>query len=355
MPVLETPRQDTGTQDLPDSWADSGAYAPVPVKSRRARKVKKALRRAGKAVGNLILWIWRMIKFVLLMITGSIVVFFILDRVAPDAIKDFTTTITTEVGKRTPPLVDMIPGGNALQGIVVPDIGIRIGWPPPGLESTGAPLGTPSALPADSGSYAFLATSPGQDFVSYDPCRPIHYVTRPDNAPTGGDQLIAEAIAEASRASGFVFINDGATTEASANRRASYQPERYGDRWAPVLFTWDTEAEQPRFTNDWTAGNENILGIGGSSMRTVLNQTSTYVTGQVRLNAAALTGMASTPGGRDEVRGVIAHEVAHVLGLAHVEDDTQLMAPSTAGVFTFQAGDLAGLARLGTGPCQAGV
>lgn len=45
------------------------------------------------------------------------------------------------------------------------------------------------------------------------------------------------------------------------------------------------------------------------------------------------------------------HELAHVVGLDHVDDPTQLMNPEGTGVTEFAAGDLAGLAVLGGGQC----
>ncbi|WP_432519770.1 hypothetical protein [Kineococcus sp. SYSU DK006] len=69
--------------------------------------------------------------------------------------------------------------------------------------------------------------------VAWKPCRPIHYVTRPDGAPTGAQQLMQQAIARVSAATGLRFIDDGATTEAPSPQRRPYQSERYGERWAP--------------------------------------------------------------------------------------------------------------------------
>ncbi len=49
---------------------------------------------------------------------------------------------------------------------------------------------------------------------------------------------------------------------------------------------------------------------------------------------------------------MILHELVHVVGLAHVDDPTELMHPeSQDGVTALGPGDRAGLARLGQGPC----
>ncbi len=46
------------------------------------------------------------------------------------------------------------------------------------------------------------------------------------------------------------------------------------------------------------------------------------------------------------------HELGHLVGLDHVDDDSQLLHPETVpGVTDYAAGDLTGLSRLGQGPC----
>ena len=61
--------------------------------------------------------------------------------------------------------------------------------------------------------------------MPYDPCRPIHYVTRPDGAPPGADGLIAAAVGRASAATGLRFVNDGHTTEGASKQRPALQPD----------------------------------------------------------------------------------------------------------------------------------
>lgn len=222
------------------------------------------------------------------------------------------------------------------------------GYPPEGVDAAKEPLGAPPAPVPGAGSYKFVHGTPP---VAYDPCRPIHYVTRPDNAPPGGDKLIAAALADASKATGLVFIDDGGTEEAHDANRWSYQPERYGKRWAPVLFVWSTEQEEPKFTRN-SAGEFAVAGIGGSQRITGDSGGQVFVSGVVQLNAASLGETLTRDDGAAVVGAVIRHEVGHLLGLDHVQDSTQLMNPTiAAGVTNFADGDLAGLAQPGQGKC----
>jgi hypothetical protein len=216
--------------------------------------------------------------------------------------------------------------------------------PPPGFEAASAPLGLP---PAASGSTAYVlqkSPDPAQPFVAFDPCRPVHYVVRPDNAPAGTDRLIQEAVSAVSAASGLKFVYDGTTAEGPSETREAYQPERYGKKWAPVLITWSTPEESPDL-----AGK--VAGTGGSSSVQIPGEPYVSVTGQVTLDAPGLAETLARPDGPPLVRAIIMHELAHVLGLDHVKDPTQLMNEENTGQFDFGAGDRAGLALLGTGAC----
>ncbi|MEV7605028.1 matrixin family metalloprotease [Paenarthrobacter sp. NPDC089322] len=217
--------------------------------------------------------------------------------------------------------------------------------PVPGLEEADAPLGTPAPLQRTSTSYKFLAVKEDGTPLAYSPCRPIHYVVNSDLAPASWQPLVEEAIRQASLASGLQFIYDGPTSEVPTNNRDGYQPEVYGDRWAPVLIAWTTPEQVPRLTGQ-------TVGLGGSSSIGLSNGYKAYVTGTVSLDAPQFAGIMDSPQGKDVGVAVIMHELGHLLGLDHVNDPRQLMFDEASWVRQYAAGDRTGLAKLGTGPCS---
>jgi len=234
-------------------------------------------------------------------------------------------------------------------------LGLSSGWPqhpgaapvasgpPPGHEE-GAATHPSAVIQAGAGEYRFSFRQSDGSPVTFSPCRPIHYVVRPDHAPPNANRMITSAIAAVSRATGLRFVADGLTDEPLVQDRRPYQPDRYGNRWAPVLIAWATEDEEPDFGID-------VAGKAGPVRVTRPNGMFTYVTGEVRLDPTSVIHISRTFG-EPLARSVIEHELGHLVGLQHVKDATQIMFPrAQPGVVSFGAGDLKGLSALGSGSC----
>ncbi|MGY2129426.1 matrixin family metalloprotease [Blastococcus sp. SYSU DS0617] len=231
-----------------------------------------------------------------------------------------------------------------LPGSRVAPLAGNAGFPSPGGDAAGEPLGVPLDAPAVGGTHAFVALQPGSGRpVAYDPCRPIRYVVRPDDAPPGTEGLLEEAFSRVSAITGLQFVEEGPTDEQPSSDREPFQPDRYGDRWAPVLVSWQTERDDPELvTAAGRAGSAWVSRPGGPRV---------YVTGSVTLDAADFAEILGYPGGYDIARAIVLHELGHLVGLGHIDDPSQLMYPETGTALDFASGDLTGLAQLGRGEC----
>ena len=63
-----------------------------------------------------------------------------------------------------------------------------------------------------------------------------------------------------SEVTGLEFIGDGTTDEPVDARPPDLPADRYGDRWAPVLIAWETEAQNPDLAGD-TVGEAGSVAV----------------------------------------------------------------------------------------------
>ena len=227
-----------------------------------------------------------------------------------------------------------------LPAVVVVAVGLAVTT---ALRGAGAaPVGQVHAVATDAPATAGW----GQTYVDergrparWDPCTPIAVVVQERWAPAHGRRDLAEALQRLSAASGLRFTDEGSTDELPSTSRAAYQPERYGERWAPLLVGW-----APRSMTDLEIGD----GVQGLSLSVAVPSTGgpSLVTGQVVLDADNRLSAGFGPGTTEGE--VLLHELAHAIGLGHVLDPTQVMySTTTDSESQFGAGDRAGLAALG--------
>lgn len=189
-------------------------------------------------------------------------------------------------------------------------------------------VGRPAGIaPTGEGGYVFLAEHDGRP-VGFDPCVPVHYVMQPDGAPPGAEQLVQDAAAELSAASGLVLVFEGATDEVAGHDRPPRQPERYGDGWAPVLISWSSSGAHAE-------GTPAVADPDGRGPRIV---TGHAVVDADTADPAVLTSR-------------LLHQLGHLAGLDEVDDPDDVMHEQAVVPGGYTAGALRGLHVLGQGPC----
>ena len=221
-----------------------------------------------------------------------------------------------------------------------PSSGVPSGAGQPGLSGV-VPMGP-------DGPYAFLAATyvDGQrEPVRWNPCQPIGYELNVEHGAPGTRDAIAGALELASQASGITFQFDGTTPQGiAAMRHGRYFTDALHAVYKPVLITVVSHAGFQRFHVP-----QRVLAFThpeqGSS-----SHDDQWVSGYIAVDG----GVRYANTGRWSMELVIAHEVGHLLGLAHVSDPNQLMFSTQvakgvipAPIDGYGPGDLAGLALLG--------
>ncbi len=133
-------------------------------------------------------------------------------------------------------------------------------------------------------------------------------------APPGSIADVHEAVRRVSAATGIAFVYEGTTDEEASIYRDVFQPDRYGDRWAPVLIAWvdPDDSDIPFERGDRVAAGVAVPVIPPTRFEDV------YVSGWVAINADDPNPPGfSFPG---EQGPVILHELGHLMGLGHVQD-----------------------------------
>ncbi|MFC7492034.1 MULTISPECIES: hypothetical protein [unclassified Knoellia] len=215
--------------------------------------------------------------------------------------------------------------------------------PPVAADAQAGRLVPAPRAPSGSGGFDLLSTN-AVSVAAYDPCRPLHLVVNHEAAPPSADVILRDAIAMVGPAAGLRIVLDGATDELAQSRRPPTDASRYGSRWSPALVAWTTPERVPVLDGD-------VAGVGGSVAVTDSSGHLHNVSGIVHLDGPALTELTRRRGGHEVAVAVVAHELVHLLGLAHTQESGQLMNAENSGQTTLGDGDRRGLALLADRPC----
>lgn len=191
-------------------------------------------------------------------------------------------------------------------------------------------------------SYSVWEHTAGGTPVRWDPCSPLTIVVDSTDAPPAGRQDLDVAVEMVAEVTGLDIEVAGETEERPAGNRPAYQPERYGERWAPILVSWAPAGHNGVALEDSDRAVALPVAVGDEGEQT-------YVTGQLVLNAAHDDLNSGFDDRATSWGAVLLHELGHLVGLGHTEDPGELMHGSVvSGPVEFGPGDRAGLRAVGS-------
>jgi hypothetical protein len=214
----------------------------------------------------------------------------------------------------------------------------------------------PAVDPGSATEYEFLYTdSSGEPTGLFSPCEAVQYEIDITNEPAGSRELLELAIADLEAATGLVFEFAG---EIRINVLADpTQLEEDGP--VKIVYLPNGEFNELRNLQGDNNPDEPLAFAGPRVLYLNLEKGQSRATGGRAVFDTSwmldeLDGGAADSDPRSTtIYKIYLHELAHVLGLAHVADETELMHPiqTEANDAGLGPGDLAGLARVGQGAC----
>lgn len=190
------------------------------------------------------------------------------------------------------------------------------------------------AAAGKASSYAFETVNSRGEPARWNTCATIPVVVDTVGAPAGVLADLRTALARVNAATGLRL-----TITATANR---------------ALTAYDSDnPTTPVFVGfaDGLSGVFGDAGVAGLTSTGVMPGTNVISGATVAFNTDLLGTYGPGLTGDDPRVPMFAHEFAHLAGLDHVPDPSQLMYPYSGGARLFGAGDLAGLHALATPGC----
>lgn len=176
--------------------------------------------------------------------------------------------------------------------------------------------------PAAQGSTSPLYPGSSGKAAGWDPCRTIHYIVHLGGGPANGLALIQEALRNVEAISGLHFKYEGTTNDIPQWTAPTGPVPDVSKAFDPVFIGWANKQQ----TDIWAHEGKDILGVG-SPRRVVFDSgDALFVSGSVVL--LPVDYLAPKFGKGATVGNVLQHEIGHLVGLDHVDSETELMAPT---------------------------
>lgn len=201
-----------------------------------------------------------------------------------------------------------------------------------------APRRAPPAPAGSASSYKFGSTDSSGNPARWRTCAAIPVVVDSRGATAAVLSELRVALGKIDAAAGVRLT----ITDVRNNRLTTYESDNPA---SPVIIGFP-DATSGVFTDANEAGLTS----------TTTDAANTTITGGTIAFNADLVGT-YTPGatGADPLEALVLHELGHLVGLAHVNDQTQIMYPYTGYAHVLGAGDLAGLRALAPRGCARQV
>lgn len=182
------------------------------------------------------------------------------------------------------------------------------------------PAAQPSSPPS-TGPYTLMYTVTG-GYARWNPCAILRYAINADRASTAQLALLDDVVHEAEAATGIDFVFVGYT---SAGLDGTPPPG------ADVVLAFTDQTASPQLGSAVGLGGGSFVNLGGGTGR-VIRGFAIFV---------------ADYGTSTYQRELMLHEIAHTLGLGHVNDPSEVMNPYVVNVPHYAGGDSQGLWMVG--------
>lgn len=191
----------------------------------------------------------------------------------------------------------------------------------------------------------------GKAVMRWNPCRPIRWAINTDHAPKGFVAEARRAVTELAHATGFRMVFAGTTAPRPQAVNGTLIDGPLKAAGLQLVIAWDTKGD-----------SNSMLRLGGDAAGETLRQVassggrgsaspSQYDVAAIALNRGQRKQMVRNNKRGNGLYHVLLHELGHSVGLNHVSDSHEIMAPMAAprSPVHYTAGDRLGLRQVGSG------